>query len=355
MNASTATGTTATDNLRDDCVQCARTAPLRRRFPLWRVSAREQPFSAVGRTPLGRFAPSPTGPLHAGSLLAATGSYLDARAHGARWLVRIEDLDTPRVVPGCADDLLRTLDAYGFEWDGEVLYQSGRREAYRAALAQLTAAGRLFACSCSRKDLAGVNVTDGDDQPQGYPGTCRNGPTRPGQPTARRFRVSDRRIQFDDLFLGRQEFDLANCGDVVVERRDGLTSYQLAVVIDDAHQEVTRVVRGADLLTSTPWQMDLQDALALPRPSYGHLPLVLDPDGSKLSKSRHAVPLTRDAIPAALTSTLTLLSQRPPPELAAAPIKDVWNWAVAHWDPQALAGRTHAPLSAGGDTKAVST
>ena len=302
----------------------------------------------------GRFAPSPTGPLHSGSLLAATGSYLDARARGARWLVRIEDLDTRRVVPGCADEMLRTLDAYGFEWDGEVLYQSTRREAYRAALDQLAAAGRIFACSCSRKDLAGANVADGDDQAQGYPGTCRNGPTRPGS-TAKRFRLGDGKIHFDDLFLGRQEFDLASCGDVVVERRDGLTSYQLAVVIDDAHQEVTRVVRGADLLTSTPWQMDLQDALELPRPSYGHLPLVLDPDGSKLSKSSHAVPLTTDTIPVALTSTLTLLSQRPPPDLAAAPIKDVWNWAVAHWSPQALAGKTGAPLSASGDTKAVST
>ena len=346
---------TGTGNLREDCVNFARTAPLRRRFPLWRVSAWQLPFSLVGREPLGRFAPSPTGPLHLGSLLAATGSYLDARARGARWLVRIEDLDTPRVVPGCADDMLRTLDAYGFEWDGEVLYQGTRREAYRAALDQLTAAGRIFACSCSRKELAGAGVTDGDDQPQGYPGTCRHEPAHPDRPTAKRFRVSGGTVRFDDLFLGRQEFDLAACGDVVAERRDGLTSYQLAVVVDDAYQEVSRVVRGADLLTSTPWQIDLQDALGLPRPSYGHLPLVLEPDGSKLSKSGRAVPLTQDGIPRVLTSTLTLLSQTPPHDLALAPIKDVWNWAVAHWNPQALAGRTRAPLSPPGDTKAVSS
>ncbi len=305
-------------------------------------------------TETGRFAPSPTGPLHSGSLLAATGSYLDARARGARWLVRIEDLDTPRVVPGCAEQMLRTLEAFGFEWDGAVIYQSERREAYRAALEQLKATGRIFPCSCSRKDLAGVNVADGDDQPQGYPGTCRNGPARTGN-TAQRFRVSGRPIHFDDLFLGRQEFDVAACGDVVVERRDGLTSYQLAVVVDDAFQEVTRVVRGADLLSSTPWQIDLQDALVLPQPSYGHLPLVLEPDGSKLSKGRRAVPLGLTAVPQALTSTLTLLSQAPPPELGSSTIKDVWNWAVAHWRPQALAGRTRAPLSAAGDTEAVST
>jgi glutamyl-Q tRNA(Asp) synthetase len=302
----------------------------------------------------GRFAPSPTGPLHSGSLLAATGSYLDARTRGARWLVRIEDLDTARVVPGCADQTLRTLDAYGFEWDGEVLYQSARHEAYRAAQAQLSTAGRLFACSCSRKELAGGNLAGGDDQPQGYPGTCRAGPSRPG-PAALRFRVSDRTIHFDDLFLGRQTFDLAACGDVVVERRDALPSYQLAVVVDDAFQEVTRVVRGADLLTSTPWQIDLQDALSLPRPSYGHLPLVLEPDGAKLSKSNRAVPLTLSAVPQALISTLTLLSQTPPPELGSGSVKDVWNWALGHWNPQALAGQRQIPLSAAGDTKAVSS
>jgi glutamyl-Q tRNA(Asp) synthetase len=233
--------------------------------------------------------------------------------------------------------MLRTLAAYGFEWDGAVLYQSTRREAYRAALAELRAAGRVFACSCSRKDLAGRETAGGDDQPQGYPGTCRNGPTRSGS-TAQRFRVSDRPIHFDDLFLGRQEFDLAACGDVVIERRDGLTSYQLAVVVDDAFQKVTRVVRGADLLACTPWQIDLQEALSLPVTSYGHLPLLLEPDGAKLSKSNRAVPLDLTTAPRTLISTLTLLSQAPPADLALCSIKDVWKWAVAHWNPQALVG-----------------
>jgi glutamyl-Q tRNA(Asp) synthetase len=285
--------------------------------------------------------------LHLGSLLAAVGSYLDARSVGARWLVRIEDLDTPRVIPGCADDMLRTLEALGFEWDGEVLFQSSRRTAYRDALDTLTVAGRTFPCSCSRKDLAGL------DDESGYPGTCRQGPTRSG-PTALRFRVSDSPIHFDDLFLGPQSFDPALCGDVVVMRRDGLASYQLAVVVDDAFQEITRVVRGADLLSSTPWQIDIQQALSLPRPIYGHLPLLLEPDGTKLSKSRRALPLEMVAVPQLLTSTLTHLSQAPPPELARSSVTEVWKWAVAHWNPQALAGKTRI-LCPASDSAAEST
>jgi len=307
------------------------------------------PFSVVARErlamePVARFAPSPTGPLHLGSLLAAVGSYLDARANGARWLVRIEDVDTPRVVPGCADEILRTLEAFGFEWDGPVLYQSTRRDAYRAALARLGEAGRLFDCSCTRKDLG----AGGNDDAPGYRGTCRAGPTRPGA-TARRFRVSDTRGEFDDLFQGKQPYDLAACGDVVVERRDGLASYQLAVVVDDAFQQVTRVVRGADLIASTPWQLDLQAALSLPRPIYGHLPLLLESDGSKLSKSRRAIPLDQSQVAKGLTTTLTLLSQTPPPDLERHTVKDAWKWALSHWRPQALAGNSRRELSVAGD------
>jgi glutamyl-Q tRNA(Asp) synthetase len=309
---------------------------------LWRVRK-------LLNNPLARFAPSPTGPLHLGSLLAAVGSYLDARSAGGRWLVRIEDLDTPRVIPGCADTMLRTLEAFGFEWDGEVLFQSHRRAAYAEALDRLSALGRAFHCSCSRKDLA-----DQDDEAGGYPGTCRAGPTKSG-PTSMRFRVSDRPIHFDDLFLGPQHFDLSTCGDVVVRRRDGLASYQLAVVVDDAFQSVTRVVRGADLLASTPWQIDLQDALGLPTPIYGHLPLLLEPDGTKLSKSRRAAPLDPSAAPALLTSTLTYLSQSPPPDLAHSSIKDVWKWALEHWNPQALAGKAAARLSGQSDKSRIET
>jgi glutamyl-Q tRNA(Asp) synthetase len=308
--------------------------------------AASAPFSVVGRkplnNPLARFAPSPTGPLHQGSLLAAVGSYLDARTSGAGWLVRVEDLDTARVIPGCADTQLRTLEACGFEWDGEVLFQSTRRAAYLEALAALSK--RTFPCSCSRKDLAA------DDDAGGYPGTCREGPSRPG-PTALRFRVSDVSIHFDDLFLGSQDFDLATLGDVVVQRRDGIASYQLAVVVDDAFQGVTRVVRGADLLASTPWQIDLQRALSLPTPIYGHLPLLVEADGAKLSKSNRAVPIDPSSAPEALTSTLTHLSQAPPPDLAHSSIKDVWNWAFAHWRPQALAGKTESRCQLKATTK----
>jgi glutamyl-Q tRNA(Asp) synthetase len=300
--------------------------------------AASAPFSFVGRKPVGRFAPSPTGPLHLGSLLAAVGSYLDARQHGARWLLRIEDLDTPRVVPGCADDMLRTLEAYGFEWDGEVLYQSTRREAYEAAIRKLADAGRTFDCSCSRKELASA----GGDEAPGYPGTCREGAARPG-PTSLRFRVSDSPIHFDDLYQGAQDFDLAACGDVVIRRRDDIVSYQLAVVVDDDWQQVTRVVRGADLLASTAWQIDLQAALGMSRPIYGHLPLVTEPDGAKLSKSRSAVAVDRSQVAQGLTTTLTLLSQSPPADLNQATIKDVWKWAFAHWRPQALVGNSRVP------------
>jgi glutamyl-Q tRNA(Asp) synthetase len=309
--------------------------------------AASAPFSVVGRKPVGRFAPSPTGPLHLGSLLAAVGSYLDARTTGAGWLVRIEDLDTPRVVPGCADEQLRVLENFGFEWDGEVLYQSTRREAYRDAMSRLTASGRTFRCSCTRKELAGIAANE--DEALAYPGTCRAGPTRDG-PTSLRFRVGGTPIHFEDLFLGPQRFD--HVGDVVIERRDGFATYQLAVVVDDAFQSVTRVVRGADLLTSTPWQIELQQALGFARPIYGHLPLVTEPDGAKLSKSRRALPLELTSAPRALFSTLTYLSQSPPADLAYSSIKEVWKWALAHWNPQALAGRTEARLSAAGDSQA---
>ena len=303
----------------------------------------------MGREPLGRFAPSPTGPLHLGSLLAAVGSYLDARSAGGRWLVRIEDLDTPRVIPGCASEHLRVLEAFGFEWDGEVLYQSTRREAYREALARLTTLGRTFHCSCTRKELAATN--EEDSPANRYGGTCRRGPTRTG-PTSQRFRVTDAPVHFDDIYLGAQSF--AGFGDVVVERRDGIATYQLAVVVDDAFQSVTRVVRGADLLESTPWQIELQEALGFSRPIYGHLPVVTEPDGSKLAKSRRSLPLELTDIPRALTATLTHLSQRPPLDLAQSSIRDVWKWAFANWNPQALAGRREARLSAAGDRQAES-
>lgn len=236
----------------------------------------------------GRFAPTPSGPLHFGSLVAALGSCLEARSHGGEWLVRIEDVDPPRVVPGAADAILRTLEAYGFEWDGAVMWQGRRREAYRRALESLMDAGRVYGCTCSRKTLA-ETAPRGVDGPV-YCNTCRGRPPGPG--TALRLIVPEQRVVFDDGVLGRVACDVGReCGDFVLRRADGVYTYQLAVVVDDDAQGITHVVRGADLLASTPRQIILQQALGLATPAYMHLPVVLDDGGFKLSKQTLAAPL----------------------------------------------------------------
>jgi glutamyl-Q tRNA(Asp) synthetase len=239
----------------------------------------------------GRFAPSPTGPLHLGSLVAAVGSWLYARAEGGRWLVRMEDIDTPRVVPGSADEILGALTRYGLEWDGEVVWQSRRMALYERALDELRAKGRVYDCACSRADLQRAASAPLGSEPV-YPGTCRDG-IAPGKiARAIRFRVPDEIIAFDDLVVGHQQEHVAEkTGDFVVRRADGLFAYQLAVVVDDADQGVTQVVRGADLLASTPRQIALQRALGYGTPSYAHLPLVVNADGSKLGKRDGALPL----------------------------------------------------------------
>lgn len=238
----------------------------------------------------GRFAPSPTGPLHFGSLLAAFGSWLMARRAGGEWRVRIEDVDRHREVPGAADHQLRTLEAFGLVPDGEVLRQSARGALYRAALDGLLARGLAFECHCSRSDLAGA----GGIHRRCVPGRRRREP-------AIRLRVADSSfVEFDDAIHGRQRQDVAaEVGDFVLLRADGCWAYQLAVVVDDAAQGITEVVRGADLLDSTPRQILLQRALGLPTPGYAHLPLVLDAQGRKLSKSEAALPVDpRDPLPA---------------------------------------------------------
>ena len=242
-------------------------------------------------TPTGRFAPSPTGPLHLGSLVAAVGSWLFARREGGRWLVRMEDLDTPRVVAGSANEILRALERYGLTWDGEVVYQSQRIALYDAALSALRTKNLVYDCGCSRADLARAASAPLGREPV-YPGTCRDGLPSGRVARAVRFRTSHEVIRFDDAIRGPIEEDVANeTGDFVVRRADGVYAYQLAVVVDDAAQGVTQVVRGADLLTSTPRQIALQRALGLPTPSYAHLPLVTNADGSKLGKRDGALPL----------------------------------------------------------------
>jgi glutamyl-Q tRNA(Asp) synthetase len=286
----------------------------------------------IGPQYVGRFAPSPTGDLHLGSLLAAVGSYLDARHHGGRWLVRIEDLDTPRVIPGSADRILRTLEGFGLQWDGDIIYQSQRRPLYQAALSQLESAGHTFQCSCSRRELAGAQDT-------GYPGTCRNGPTRGGVPTATRFRVADASVVlFDDRVQGNCRFEAHELGDFVIKRKDEIIAYQLAVIVDDEAQQVSDVVRGVDLLPSTAWQIALQRALSMPAPRYAHLPLVVEKSAEKLGKSRHSVPVDPAAAGPWLTAVLRLLNHPPPAELENDSPARLLVWAERNWSLRAFAG-----------------
>ncbi|MEK7815873.1 MAG: tRNA glutamyl-Q(34) synthetase GluQRS [Pseudomonadota bacterium] len=278
----------------------------------------------------GRFAPSPTGPLHFGSLIAAVGSYLQARAQEGEWLVRIEDLDPPRAVAGAADDILRTLEAFGFQWPGPVLYQSRRHADYAQALEQLDRAGVLYACGCTRREIADSSV-NGIEGPV-YPGTCRAGLAPDRNARAWRVRVDGAVVEFDDLLQGRQRSSLAtDIGDFVVKRADGFFAYQLAVVVDDAEQGITEVVRGADLINSTPRQIHLQRLLGLPTPGYLHLPVVLNVAGEKLSKQTGAVPVDATNPLPALWRALELLGQSPPHELLAADLENFWRWAMQSW------------------------
>ncbi|MEW5943953.1 MAG: tRNA glutamyl-Q(34) synthetase GluQRS [Pseudomonadota bacterium] len=289
----------------------------------------------------GRFAPSPTGPLHFGSLVAAVGSYLEAKSHGGEWLVRIEDLDAPRVVPGAADGILRTLEACGMHWDGPVVHQSRRIEAYRAALAELDRLGMVYPCSCSRREIADSSIAG----PGGliYPGTCRTG-AKAERPHSLRVRTEGGQVEFRDLLQGQIRQNLeAEVGDFVLRRADGLFAYQLAVVVDDAQQGVTEVVRGADLLDSTPRQIYLQRLLGLPTPSYLHLPVVVNEEGEKLSKQTLA-PAVGGANPVPLLArVLAFLGQQPPAELTEADPDSFWRWAVANWRTEKIPRRKAMP------------
>lgn len=287
----------------------------------------------------GRFAPSPTGPLHFGSLVAALGSYLEARQAGGQWLVRIEDLDAPREVPGAAAAILRSLERLGFTWDEAVLYQSIRAEFYEVALRQLNSLNLTYPCSCTRSELQMLSPAGLDGDERRYPGFCQAEPRRSGGPYAYRFRVPAGAVRFDDELQGEIAVDLEHSiGDFVVKRRDGLFAYQLAVVVDDAAQGITHVVRGADLLLSTPRQLVLQRALGVPTPHYMHLPLATDTAGQKLSKATRATAI--DDMPAelALWKAATFLGLQPPVELQRASLRELWEWALTHWSSRTLMG-----------------
>lgn len=280
----------------------------------------------------GRFAPSPSGPLHFGSLVAALGSYLDARANSGEWLLRIEDVDEPRTVPGAADGILRALAAFGFEWDGEVLVQSRRLDLYHAALVRLQLDGDVYPCACSRREIAIAATRASVDGGLVYPGTCRAGLPEGRAARAWRMRVPDRELAFDDRVQGRVRQNLEReVGDFVLLRADGQYAYQLAVVLDDALQGVNAVVRGSDLLDSTPRQIWLQQRLGVPTPSYAHLPVATNAAGEKLSKQTQAAAVDPARGSAALAEALEFLGHPVPPALRAAPLAEFWPWAVSIW------------------------
>ena len=280
----------------------------------------------------GRFAPSPTGPLHFGSLVAAVGSYLDARAHGGQWLLRIEDIDAPRTVAGASDAILRTLDGFGFEWDGEVLVQSRRLDVYHAALVRLQLDGDDYPCACSRSEIALAASSRSVDGGLVYPGTCRAGLADGKAARAWRLRLPDQELRLVDRVQGEvRQNPQREVGDCVLLRADGQYAYQLAVVVDDGAQGVNAVVRGVDLLDSTARQIWLQQRLGLPTPSYAHLPVVVNSAGEKLSKQTLAPAVSAAEGSALLARALQFLGHPVPQAVRGAPLAEFWRWAIANW------------------------
>lgn len=287
-------------------------------------------------TYIGRFAPSPTGPLHMGSLIAALASYLDARAQRGHWLVRMEDLDPPREPAGAADIILAQLDALGLHWDGSVLYQSQRQDAYEEALRELQHSDLCFACDCSRQRLRALNSV--------YDGHCREHKPEPGKKTALRIKILPERFTFIDRIQGEYSQQLADdVGDFVIKRKDGLFAYQLAVVVDDAFQQITDIVRGYDLLDSTPRQLYLQQCLKLATPRYAHIPVIVNNKGQKLSKQHFATPIDAQNGPFLLHEALKFLGQRPDKKLCQASCTELLQWGVEHWDIQAVPKLANIP------------
>ena len=285
---------------------------------------------------IGRFAPSPTGLLHIGSLLTALASYADARANGGKWLVRMEDLDPPREMAGAAAHILHTLEAFGFEWDGEVAYQSRRNGLYQEALGRLKSEGLVYPCYCSRKDWQAAASAGADGFV--YSGRCRNPADRPsetGKQPAWRIRVNDETIGFDDGIVGHYAQNLArDIGDFVLLRADGFWAYQLAVVADDADQGITHIVRGQDLLVSTPRQIYLQRCLGFATPHYAHLPLLVNKHGQKWSKQTLAPALDENHKEQLLRQVLQYLNLPPAPEVSRP--QALLSWAIEHWQPHKI-------------------
>jgi glutamyl-Q tRNA(Asp) synthetase len=281
---------------------------------------------------VGRFAPSPTGPLHYGSLLAATASYLQAKKNKGQWLVRIEDIDPAREVKGAAVDILSTLEQYQFEWDDEPLYQSSQFSLYRKSVESLIQKGKIYACSCTRKDLS--ENFQKSSLGKYYPGTCSNKQLDPAnQHYSLRLRVHNQEFQFHDGVFGLQTNNLyKQIGDVVIYRKYNLPSYSLAVTVDDAVQNVTEVVRGYDLLEFTPLQIYLCELLQLPKPNFVHIPVVVNDQGQKLSKQTYAQTLPKKGRRKILIQAFKDLGQQVPRALESEPLDIIWECAIQNWD-----------------------
>ena len=273
---------------------------------------------------IGRFAPSPSGPLHFGSLVAALASYLDAHAHGGQWLVRMEDIDPPREQPGAADLILKTLETYGMHWHGSVVFQSQRTEAYQAILDDMLAKRLLYPCTGTRKKLAGSNGV--------YPGYCRDKTEIPEEPFSLRLKCPSEMFSFDDRIQGKQSFALGKLGDFILKRKDGLFAYQLAVCVDDEYQGITHIVRGVDLLDSTPRQLHFQNVLDYRHPVYAHIPVITQADGNKLSKQNHAPAIPLDEPRPMLVLALKSLGLSPEQVLEHGSVEEILNWGMTHWD-----------------------
>jgi glutamyl-Q tRNA(Asp) synthetase len=296
---------------------------------------------------IGRFAPSPTGPLHFGSLVAALASYLDAKANKGQWLVRMEDLDPPREQPGAADEILRSLDTHGLGWDGEILYQSTRLAAYQEQLDSLIQADLVYPCQCSRQRLQSLGGI--------YDGHCRTHPPAGNQPLAWRLKLYDlpkrflnqdfapgEIIRFTDAIQGEQQQHLRRqAGDQILKRRDGFYAYPLAVVVDDIAQGITHIIRGSDLLEVTGRQIFFFKLLGKTPPVFGHVPLAIQENGQKLSKQNHAPPLVSSDASRNLWQALRFLGQNPPTELATPSPAGVIDWGIAHWQPGKVQGLEH--------------
>jgi glutamyl-Q tRNA(Asp) synthetase len=294
---------------------------------------------------IGRFAPSPTGPLHFGSLIAAVASYCDARKNHGKWLVRIEDLDRPRTVKGATDTILQQLESFGFEWDEPVLYQSQRDSFYNEALETLRVKRLIYPCTCTRKEIADSSTNIGIEGVV-YPKTCLQQPIKPHAAIAWRIRTDASKISFKDAIQGEISQTLnTDIGDFILKRADGLFAYQLAVVVDDAAQGITNIVRGADLLDSTPRQIYLQKQLSYLQPQYAHIPVACNFAGEKLSKQTLARPVSDSNANQLIYEALLFLGQQPPLAIKNATLTEMWRWACSNWQLTSIPKLRHIPVT----------